>query len=154
MDFLVWNEALSVGVPEIDADHRRIIDLVNKLHEGLTGLDPGAVVSDSLAALVDYTEYHFSREERAMEHCTYPARQEHMVSHRRFEEDLRCFQDDYNRAFPEGEGAKEVGERLLAYLKAWLVGHIIHADGALRPYIASVDDAGRAMNEVEDIKFS
>ena len=36
MKELVWDRTLSVGVPEIDEDHRKLVDLFNLLNRAVT----------------------------------------------------------------------------------------------------------------------
>ena len=64
MAFLKWSEKMSVGVPALDADHKKMVDLINGLSKTMN--EGGSVdeVCQAINALVDYARYHFEMEER------------------------------------------------------------------------------------------
>ncbi len=65
-----WPESMSVGVPQLDADHKAIIRLINRLHEGLRSGSEAAALDQIFDNLVAYIEWHFAREEEIMEACS------------------------------------------------------------------------------------
>lgn len=126
MAFIEWVPALSVGVEEIDEQHRRLFALVNELSEAEGDEETGR----ALAALTSYAAEHFALEERLFAERRYPGAEEHVREHAAFAAKLRGFAADYAAG---GEGLER---RLLDYLKAWLTGHISFADRKYRPYLA------------------
>lgn len=122
MSYLVWSQVFSVGVPVFDAEHQGLIALINRCHEmHLEGAAPAAVY-EVLNALVRYAEEHFAHEQGAMERHHYPERLRHGREHDRLLEEVFAL----NRRLSAGEA--EVGEDVLAFLREWLLQHILHAD--------------------------
>ena len=69
---LSWNTDDEVGVPEIDSEHRGIINAFNTFNEVIkNGFDNGHV-SRVFNILSDYSCSHFKNEEAVMERYSYP----------------------------------------------------------------------------------
>ena len=66
MSLLQWNSTLQLGHAQIDAEHRRLVDLLNALYDAMQAGQGREVCGKILADLVDYTRVHFAAEERLM----------------------------------------------------------------------------------------
>jgi len=132
MAFVEWTPELSVGNEEIDAQHRRLVDLVNQLHEAMVEGVVGEKLGHFLVELVEYTKYHFSTEERLFEERGYPARDEHVAEHQDFVARLLEFMEAYN----EGNAAISVG--MLQYLREWILHHIREVDRQYAAFLFGV----------------
>ena len=53
--FVEWSDALSVGIEEIDEQHKMLVDLVNKMHEAIHQRHGSDVVKSILSDLAEYT---------------------------------------------------------------------------------------------------
>jgi hemerythrin-like metal-binding protein len=142
MAVMHWNEKMSVGVPELDADHRELIKVINRL-----GADSGdesrrSAVRQSLFALLRYAEFHFAREEKVMAACEFPGLGEHQGEHRNFVQRIRTLSQQFD-ADPDGS-ADIVNEALLTFLKDWLNHHILIEDMAYRPHVEDHPEARKA----------
>ena len=84
MAVMQWTEKMSVGVPELDGDHRQLIRVINQLGASYDDESRRNSVRQSLFALRRYAEFHFAREEKVMTVCGYPGIEEHRVEHRDF----------------------------------------------------------------------
>ena len=69
MSLLTWNPAMSVGVRLLDEDHKKLIAMINQLHDGMLAGHSNDVVGDVLRRLVSYTVEHFRREEDYCGRC-------------------------------------------------------------------------------------
>ncbi|MBE9532262.1 MAG: hemerythrin, partial [Proteobacteria bacterium] len=72
MQRVKWHDGLSVGVDEIDGQHRALFKAVNAFLdsvESASNMDDVAVV---ITFLEEYLEVHFETEERAMIEHGYP----------------------------------------------------------------------------------
>jgi hemerythrin-like metal-binding protein len=141
-----WTEAMSVGVPELDDDHKVLIDVINQLEAGLEGPAHGEVIGRCLNTLGRYAEFHFAREEKVMTACNFYAVDCHKSEHQRFIRRIRGFSDlcrDHRAA---------VGEELLDYLKNWLQHHILIQDMAYRPYAEDSADARQAAKSFSPVE--
>jgi len=132
MKDLVWDHVLSIGIDEIDDDHRRLVDLFNILNHAVTegaGVDyVGAVLEE----LINCTVWHFSHEERLMLKYGYPETDEHRTEHRDLIDSARELQQKYLQA-------GELDEKEdLEFLERWLTEHILVADNRLGSFLAEV----------------
>ena len=142
MSVMVWNSKMSVGLKELDDDHKTLIRIINQLGADYQDAERRAAIRQSLAALRRYAEYHFAREESVMMACGYPELEEHQGEHRGFVQHI----GELTRRFvadPEGM-AEIVNEDLLSYLQGWLSHHIMIEDKAYGPHIENNPAAKRA----------
>ena len=124
MDRLEWNEAWSVGEPHLDEQHKRLIELINRLDGGT----PVPIVLDELRSYVDE---HFRDEEAMLEDADYPDLAAHKQQHTAFEEWLEASR----QACRSGEVAGLLSDNIRSYLKTWLVNHILVSDKAYSAHL-------------------
>lgn len=125
---LVWSDAMSVGVPEVDEDHKALIDLIGMIESASEGEEADAVLGTVLAALMDYTEFHFEREERMQEAIGYSGLAEHHAHH----ETLKRQVMDYVARHAGDPASIDIRE-LARFLQSWLVQHILKEDWQYKP---------------------
>jgi len=77
----VWNESLSVGIPEIDEDHQRFISLVNDLNQAIVSRQAKTEIGRLLKLLVVDARSHFDFEEQLFEEYRYPDVRRHSEAH-------------------------------------------------------------------------
>ena len=68
--FVNWSDEMSVGVATMDSQHQRFFQLINQLYAAMKSGKGSGVLGTILAELAQYTEYHFSAEERLLEDIT------------------------------------------------------------------------------------
>ncbi len=125
-----WTERLSVGVLELDGDHRRLIAIIDKLFSAHRDKTLPGEVESILEELIEYTDAHFSREEELLREHGYPGLKEHEAAHRRFVSSLLKIRLDWN------DGATENADlKLAGLLKEWLVEHIVGMDRQYRDFL-------------------
>lgn len=133
---IAWREAMNTGDPTIDADHRHLVDLINAFEAALAG--GGAIehkrIARVLLGLVEYTGEHFKREEDIQLAVRYPYHDSHRRSHRDVLKKLSAIVGDYTKT-PDGPERDRMVRDLGAFLKEWLVDHIIQSDLRMKPYI-------------------
>jgi hemerythrin len=117
MPTIGWTEAMSVGVEEIDADHKHLIHLINGLHYSDTGF------AELFNELLDYTCTHFEREEVYLEQNGYPGVTNHRAQHDAFADQVGEMLKDY-LAGAEGITQQSVSD----FLWTWLKSHILIED--------------------------
>jgi diguanylate cyclase (GGDEF)-like protein/hemerythrin-like metal-binding protein len=113
---LVWNVAHEVGIAEIDTQHARLVELLNRLSDALRN---GEAHAAALQDVVHYTAFHFASEERLMRTRHYDGAAAHRDMHQRLLEDLRglCL-----------DGAGVSVSLTVRYLREWLLRHVDGAD--------------------------
>lgn len=130
-----WNEAMSVGVPALDSDHRCLVRIINLLAEVDHGAEARSTVETVLETLAMYARYHFAREERLMVQCGFPASQFHHAEHDEFTDYVHGLRVDL-----AGRATPDVAKDLFNYLTEWLRHHILIQDMAYKPYVSGVCD--------------
>jgi hemerythrin len=119
---LEWNESFSVGVLEMDEQHKKLIDLINQLNEAMKVGKGSAEAGVILKGLTDYTHYHFVAEENLLEKNNYPGLLVQQSKHKAFIAKLQEFNTNMQ--------SKDlgIGIKLNQFLKDWLVDHISGED--------------------------
>ena len=140
MAVMQWTEKMSVGVPELDADHKELIKVINQLGASSGDDARSGAVRQCLFALLRYAEYHFAREEKVLAACHYPEAREHKLEHR----DFVARVNDMHRRFDDDldDAAAVVNDELLDFLRDWLNHHILIEDMAYRRH-AETNPAAR-----------
>jgi len=121
-NFVEWSDTLSVGIEEIDEQHKVLVDLVNQMHEAIHQRHGSDVVIGILGQLAEYTRIHFAVEESLMRILNYPGYEAHKEIH---EELLHTVQDLQEKV---SSGKKSIGFELMHFLKTWLTKHIMEED--------------------------
>ncbi len=125
MDIFPWHARFATGIEVIDVQHRRLVELLNRLaSQAASPLSIGAL-SQILDELTEYASYHFETEESIWREFLPddPLTHEHHLSHRSFESEVRALQQGTDTLLVE-----EVTERTLAFLTGWLISHILESD--------------------------
>jgi hemerythrin len=129
--FVEWDDRYSVGIPLIDSQHRKLIELTSSLYDAcLEGTDAAASnFRSAIHSMVDYVKYHFSAEEKLLESSRYPGLTAHRKEHEGFV--IKVLQDV--RDFEEGK--KFVPNVFVRYLRDWILAHIAVEDKKYADYI-------------------
>ena len=130
MKDIAWSRILSVGVDEIDDDHRRLIAIFNELNRAVSAGESAEYRAATLDELLKCTAWHFSHEERLMLKYDYPARAAHIAAHEELVEAARALQATLEQA------DKAVAEEEIVYLERWLTEHILTVDQKLGSFLA------------------
>ncbi len=136
---IAWREAMSVGDPVIDEDHRHLVDLINNFETAVSGNINHKRIARVLLGLVEYTGEHFSREEDLQLKVRYPFHDSHRRSHRDVLKKLSEIVAVYTKTVDGPERDRMVID-LGKFLKEWLVAHIIQSDLRMKPYIQAWRD--------------
>jgi hemerythrin len=130
-----WETQFELGIPEVDAQHRHLVDLLSELSARLeTEGDAGAGVHALLRQkVVDYSIWHFRYEERLMAEASLDER--HVGRHRREHAEFERQAAPMVASDPADEAAQR---RVLQFLVHWLTYHILGADHAMAAQIAAV----------------
>ncbi|WP_448187249.1 bacteriohemerythrin [Azospirillum sp. sgz301742] len=123
-----WSDALLIGIPEIDDQHRAFVTLVDRF-QALSQHHPSR---DKLRAilvdLMSYAEVHFIAEERHMRCAGYPRLVAHALKHHAAAASIHAL-------LAQDTGSIERYRFLANFLKTWLVDHIMGDDKAFGAWI-------------------
>jgi methyl-accepting chemotaxis protein len=125
--FFTWSEGMSVKVPSIDEQHKRLVVMINTLHMEMKEKRGIAAQRKTIDEMVDYAATHFKQEEAYMRKFQFPGMAQHVEAHDAFTQKAVELKQ---RA--DGEGFILTSE-ILDFLKNWLQRHIMGMD---RQYIS------------------
>ena len=120
MAILAWVPELDTGIDEIDRQHRRIVDYINKLYELRESPDREAL-GDVIGEMVDYTLSHFVFEETLIENAGYMFAGPHKKVHELFTRRVSEMQSRF-------DAGEDVAAELHGMLSRWLFNHIRNED--------------------------
>lgn len=140
-------DVISVGVSVIDRDHQKLFSLLNEMEyifRAEVASKKGAIQS-VLSELIDYTKYHFKREEILMEACDYPELENHKQVHEVLKEQVKHYLEGYRR-----DPSSFDLEKLRNFLKDWLIDHIMVMDKRYESWMQNKEDIiGKTNTEFE-----
>jgi hemerythrin len=122
MGAVEWDERYSVGVRELDEQHKQMFEMLDGLFESMDTVMNSRTVSEVLAGLKKYALVHFETEERYMSECGYPDMENHKWEHEQFKKKVDSLCSD-RAASPE-----LVLTDILDFLYTWLTNHILSCD--------------------------
>lgn len=126
-----WTPELAVGVEEIDAQHRALIERVNHLVDACSAGKCADETAPLLAFLREYVDSHFAAEEDLMERCAFPEREAHRREHREFCQRLDAL------AAGLATGGEQPQIELEEMIIDWLFDHICIRDRALGKFLGA-----------------
>jgi len=132
MKELVWDKTLSVEVPEIDDDHRKLVDLFNLLNRAVANEESRDYTEALLDELISCTIWHFKHEERLMLQYGYQGLEEHRLEHAELVDSAKALQQKFL------SGGSPTSSEDIEFLEHWLTGHIYGADMELGAFLAEV----------------
>ncbi|MGA2155331.1 MAG: bacteriohemerythrin [Terriglobales bacterium] len=119
---LEWNAMYSVKVESMDAQHKRLFEIIRELHTAMRSGHGKEVAGEVLGRLIDYTVYHFAAEEKLMEKNGYRLLEAHRVEHRALAEKVVAFKKNSDA------GSTGITLDLMTFLQHWLTNHILTVD--------------------------
>lgn len=128
MELFAWSEEYSVGVVELDAQHKKLFSLVNELHEAMAAGQGKEALERTLASLINYTRSHFAAEERFMKASGYPKFLQHKAEHEALTKKVL----DYQKSYRTGKIALSI--EVMDFLKGWLRQHVMASDKRYSPF--------------------
>lgn len=126
---LDWNESLSVGIPEIDAEHQHFIRLINELNEAIIGRMDLEEIKSRMRSVLNDAAAHFAHEEALLNEWSYPEAGEHAQKHAQVTQALHEIMGGFERARAEFDWI-EAGLKV----KQALIEHILAEDMKYRDY--------------------
>lgn len=117
-----WSDDLSVGIQEIDEQHKVLVGLLNELHAAVVERKASTACRGILDRLAEYTRVHFAVEEALMRILGYPAHDAHRAEHELLTRQVVELQEKLD------SGKASIGFELLHFLKVWLTKHINESD--------------------------
>ena len=129
---IAWTPALSVGIAEIDAQHKTFIDAITDIKSAIETSAGPEVVGAVLMKLYGYAHFHFAVEEKYFVVFNFPGAPSHVAEHRAFTDRVTDFRRRH-------EMKHDVKAEVAVFMFEWLVNHIEHT---YRQYIGCFKEHG------------
>ena len=135
MKKIEWDNNLAIGIKSIDYEHKMLIERLNAVIDAIDKNQGEGAIAKTLDFLLDYTNFHFSNEEKFISGHGYPGLELQQEQHRQFKEYVNQLILDFQQ-----DGAiKDLANRIRDYLFTWLVNHIMEVDHQLSQFISKED---------------
>jgi hemerythrin len=127
-----WKDEYSVGIAEIDDQHKGIIDLFSVINAAIEARESWSDVFFKLEQLRDHARFHFAVEESLMHMHGYSKYAEHVELHKHFLAKLDQLQMTTL--------SRQVTMNAINYLSNWYPEHIKTQD---RDFVRYIIDTGK-----------
>lgn len=135
-DPFAFTERYKTGIELIDDEHSRLFEIIREANELINAEllhDKYDEIVRLLEELKNYTEFHFSDEERLMESIQYPGLAAQRRAHTAFVE--RLVEIDLSDLDDMDNNQQEYLNDLIRFLLGWLSTHILGADKKIGDYM-------------------
>ena len=119
MSLFNWSDEFSVGILEVDEQHRDLFRIIRELDEAAGAGRGDEVLGSTIRLLLSHAQTHFAEEEQAMLASGYRDYDEHKADHDRIWEQLSKYEQRYLKERP-----KLAAEILPFLVGDWLKSHI------------------------------
>lgn len=120
---LIWEDRFSVGVQELDDQHKHLFATINELLEVLTQKGQEGRMAEILESLETYKKLHFATEEKYFKDFQFEGAEEHIAKHHEFSERINEM-----AASAQAIHTPEFAFKLIDFLEDWLIEHIMYTD--------------------------
>ena len=126
-----WKDTMLIGVPKIDAQHKKLIAAIDNLMAACTRGEGRAAIDKMLAFTVSYTKEHFADEERLQAEYAYPGAAAHKRLHSQFLSTVSALVNEYEKTGPTVSLVGKLNKSLVD----WVIQHISTEDKKVGEYI-------------------
>ncbi len=130
MPYAEWGDEFSVGIEELDADHKKLLALLNDLKKAMDAGDAHDALGRVLAGLKLYMSFHFAHEEELFRQLEYPDYEAHCREHQAFADAVEELHRDFRV-----RASDALPRQAFDFLKNWLYEHSLGADRAFASYL-------------------
>ena len=129
MELIKWTEKYSVGMDEIDNQHKGLVIIIKEVFNLMSEGQAKNKLNEIFDHLTDYTKKHFYTEEKMMIKYAYSSYDEHVEEHSKFIDKLESLKSEFK------DGKVTISLEVLSLLKDWLLNHILISDKKYAPIL-------------------
>ena len=129
-----WKDSLLIGVPQIDTQHRKLVDMIDILMQACLQGKGRTEIEGTLSFALRYTLEHFRDEESLQLKYAYPGYKEHKKIHEDFTKDITALAGEFRKLGPSIALTGKLNHSLVD----WVINHISTEDKKLGEYIQKV----------------
>jgi len=127
--FLAWSNLFLIGDPLIDSEHKVLVDYVNHIYELINVPNNHDAVISLLHSLHDHAKRHFQSEGKLLRRLGLPDHQSHLIEHDAMLREMEAWINELQ------QGAELSKERVLDFVREWVVRHILFVDMRLKEHL-------------------
>ncbi|MCW8982584.1 MAG: bacteriohemerythrin, partial [Gammaproteobacteria bacterium] len=116
-----WSDKVSTGIEPVDQDHQILVQIMNRCINAVAEQAQDDELATIIEELLDYTSYHFRREEVIMAACDFPGLARHQQGH-------RTMLDGLIQQINEFNAGRLSAVSLLLFLRSWFSSHVINRE--------------------------
>ena len=126
IDIFPWDDHFNTGFAKVDAQHRKLVQLLNKLASGVAAGEATEGLNEIFDGLIEYTRYHFATEEQLWGELLGgdPVEAAHLEAHGSFIDEI----SQLRAGLRHPDSNQRLAEETLGFLARWLAGHILQDD--------------------------
>ncbi len=129
IEYLKWNESCSTGVAKLDDQHKKLLELLNRLlgsiKEGEETSNMGALLED----LFSFAVSHFNDEEEVMKRYGY----EHLEEHKKEHDKIKLMVGRLYQNYLAGNMPETI--EILEVITRWFENHLKNTDMKYGPFL-------------------
>ena len=132
-----WDDNFNTGLPTVDEQHRKLVQLLNKLASHVAFNANVPELDQLFDELADYTVYHFETEERIWREFlgSDPVEASHHVTHQSFVDEVGRL-----KSALDSTARHQLAEEALGFLARWLASHILETDRYMAYAVLALQD--------------
>jgi hemerythrin-like metal-binding protein len=128
---ITWDDAWTIGVAEIDEHHHKLVEMIQRLFGALITAQGVDYMKEIFVELIDYTKYHFNREEEIFEEHGF----DHLEAHKEQHKDLIKQVLGFSQEIIVRDASEELSEEVYYFLRHWLIDHILQEDLKFKAFL-------------------
>ena len=148
--FMKWGNHLSVGHPEIDAQHREIYDFGSEIYESWRNGVRVGELRMSTDRLLKLLRAHFVFEERLLAGIGYSDLKQHVAEHRSMLKELQGMRDHFENIGDDddtpGGSVLSPNWSVMRFILGFALGHVLTSD---MNYCQALTASGNAAKSAE-----
>jgi len=122
MSIMKWKDTYSVGVEEIDNQHKGLVSTLNELFDAMSVGQANDILGNIINKMIRYAVIHFETEEKYFDEFDYALSDEHKDEHDRFKDEVQHFKVGFDA------GNIVLSMEVFKFLKDWLINHMMVED--------------------------
>lgn len=127
----MWTDDLTVGIDEIDNQHKALFEQLEKLLDACVAGREREEVVTMLCFLDQYVVAHFAAEEKLQQESGYPGYEKHRAEHEEFMRRINRFVEEVSAAAPSRDFVLRVNQTLID----WFTSHILTVDREMSEFL-------------------
>ncbi len=129
IEYLKWNESCSTGVDKFDDQHKKLLELLNRLLGSIKESEETSGMGSLLKELLSFAVSHFDDEEDVLKRFGY----EHFDEHKKEHDKIKLMVGRLYQNYLAGNKPETI--EILEVITRWFENHLKHTDMKYSPFL-------------------